>query len=84
MTTYKIMLFMKRRDGMSLAEFRDYYENHHVPLVTKGGAGTPHYVRKYIEPLTHPETGEWVDPPFDVITEIGTPDEQMFRGSSPP
>jgi len=77
--TYKILLFMKRRKGMDVTEFRDYYETHHVPLVTKGGAGLSHYVRRYIEPLPHPETGDWQEPPFDVITEIGTQDEAAFH-----
>lgn len=78
-TTYKILLFMKRREGMSTKEFRDYYENHHVPLVTRDSTGLGNYVRRYIEPLTHPETGEWHEPPFDVITELWMHDEAAFR-----
>ena len=77
---YKILLFMKRRDGLSIDEFRDYYENHHVPLVTGGATGLDHYVRRYLEPLPHPDTGEWQDPPFDVITELWTRDERTYRG----
>jgi EthD domain len=56
---YKILLFMKRRAGMSVEDFRDYYENHHVPLVTKGAPSLGRYVRRYIEPLAHPDTGNW-------------------------
>ncbi len=77
--TYKILMFMKRRPGMTVEEFRDYYENVHAPLSTKHARNMAHYIRRYIEPLPHPETGAWDDPPFDVITEIWYHDEAAFR-----
>ncbi len=77
--TYKMLLFMKRRPGMTVGEFRDYYENVHAPLSTKHARNMTHYVRRYLEPLPHPETGAWNDPPFDVITEIWYDDEAAFR-----
>jgi hypothetical protein len=77
--TYKILLFMKRRPGMTVEEFRDYYENVHAPLAMKHASNLIHYVRRYIEPLPHAETGTWDDPPFDVITEIWYDDEAAFR-----
>ena len=36
---WKILLFMKRKPGMSVAAFRDYYENHHVPLAMANSGG---------------------------------------------
>ena len=30
---------MKRKPGMSVAAFRDYYENHHVPLAMANSGG---------------------------------------------
>ena len=30
---YKILLFVKRKAGLTRAEFIDYYETRHVPLV---------------------------------------------------
>jgi EthD domain len=77
--TYKILLFMKRRPGMTVKEFRDYYENVHGPLSTEHARNVTHYIRRYIEPLPHLETGAWDDPPFDVITEIWYDDEATFR-----
>ncbi len=61
---YKMLIFARRRAGMSRIEFRDYYENKHVPLVMKYAAGMKHYVRRYIEP-----TPGIPDPDYDVVTE---------------
>ena len=78
---YKIMLFMKRRPGMSVEAFRDYYENSHVPLCLKYTSGVKRYIRRYIDPLPHPETGPAGELPFDVITELWFDDEAVFKGT---
>lgn len=78
---YKILLFMKRRPGMSVEAFRDYYETRHVPLATKYASGMGRYIRRYIDPQPHPETGPAVEPPFDVITELWFNDETVFRAT---
>lgn len=80
-STYRILLFMKRRPGMSVEDFRAYYEDHHAPLCLQGGAVMSRYVRRYLEPQPHPETGVWEDPPFDVVTELWFDDEAVFRGT---
>ena len=82
-TTYKILLFMKRRPGMSVAAFRHYYENHHVPLAVKHGGGVQlaRYVRRYLEPWPHAESGTHAELPYDVITELWFDDEAMWRGT---
>jgi hypothetical protein len=79
--TYKIMLFMKRRPGVSVAAFRDYYENHHAPLCEKYSSGVKRYIRRYLNPLPHPETGPIDALPFDVITELWFEDEAVFRAT---
>lgn len=81
MTTYKILLFMKRRADLSVEEFRDYYENHHVPLCRKYSSGVSRYVRRYLNPQPHPETGPGDDLAFDVITELWFEDEATFKGT---
>ena len=80
-TTYKIMLFMKRRPGMSIEAFRDYYENSHAPLCAKNISGVSRYVRRYIDPRPHPETGPVDELPFDVITELWFEDEAVFHAT---
>lgn len=78
---YKILLFMKRRPGMTLEAFRDYYENHHAPLCAKYASGVSRYVRRFLTPHPNPETGESGELPFDVITELWFEDEATFRGT---
>ena len=80
-TYYKILLFMKRRPGMSVEAFRDYYENHHVPLCLKYASAMKRYVRRFVNPLPHPETGPCDEPVFDVITELWFDDKAVFEGT---
>lgn len=62
---HKLLLFLKRKPGLSLEEFRDYYEGQHVPLVMKYMAGPERYFRRYLEP-----TPDMPEMDFDVITEL--------------
>lgn len=76
--TYKILLFMKRRPDLTVEAFRDYYETHHAPLAQKYSRGIIRYVRRYIDPQPHPETGPAGELPFDVITELWFDDKRVF------
>ena len=80
-TYYKILLFMKRKPGLSVEDFRDYYENHHVPLCLEFGAGMKRYLRRFTDPQPHPETGPCDEPAFDVITELWFDDKAIYEGS---
>lgn len=77
-TMYKILLPMKRKQGISTEDFRDYYENHHAPLAARYSAALTRYVRNYLEPHPHPETGAPTEPPYDVITELWFDDEATY------
>jgi hypothetical protein len=79
--TYKILLFMKRRPGMSFEAFKDYYENHHAPLCAKYTSGVDRYLRRFLTPHPNPETGATEELQFDVITELWFKDEAIFRGT---
>ncbi|MDB6159808.1 MAG: ethyl tert-butyl ether degradation protein EthD [Gammaproteobacteria bacterium] len=78
---YKILLFMKRRPGMTFEAFQDYYENQHAPLCVKYASGISRYVRRFLTPHPNPETGASEELPFDVITELWFADEAIFRGT---
>lgn len=67
---FKVLIFLKRRPGLSIAEFRDYYENIHAKLCEKYAAGSLGYMRRYVDPAPDPVTGEVVEFDFDVITEL--------------
>lgn len=72
---------MKRRPGMTLEEFRDYYETRHAPLALQEGSNMARYIRRYIEPQPNPDTGKDGELPYDVITELWFTDENTFRGT---
>ena len=80
-SVWKILLFMKRRPGMSVADFRDYYENRHVPLCLKYASGVSRYVRRYLDPQPHAESGRNDELPYDMITELWFDDEKTWRGT---
>ena len=80
-STYKILLLMKRRADISVADFRDYYENHHVPLCLKSKGGMKRYIRRYLDPQNHPETGPAGELAYDVITELWFDDEAVFKAT---
>jgi uncharacterized protein (TIGR02118 family) len=80
-TVYKILLFMKRRPGMSMEAFQDYYETRHAPLAMKYSSGVSRYVRRYLTPHPNPETGESGELPYDVVTELWFEDEAVFKGT---
>jgi EthD domain len=71
---YKLLLFLKRRPGMSVEAFRDYYENNHRVLCEKYSVGVGRYVRRYLDPLPA-SSGEL---PFDVITELWFDSKAVF------
>ena len=59
--TYKLLLFLKRNPGMSVAEFRDYCENVHSKMGEKFSEGIARYMRRYVQPPPDPVTGMFND-----------------------
>jgi uncharacterized protein (TIGR02118 family) len=72
----KIMLLVRRQEGMSRAEFREYYEKNHAVLASRTMKKCVRYVRNYVVE----EPGGEQD--FDVITEFwfddNIPGEQTY------
>lgn len=58
----KLMFLMKRRPGLTRAEFRDYYENRHAPFMQSVVGRPAEYRRNYV---VDPAEGD-----CDAITEI--------------
>lgn len=74
---YKVFGFLKKRDGIDMDEFIDYYENNHIPLILSLAPTPPVYKRHYVvhsEKLT--EGNASVD--FDVMTELAFADQEAF------
>jgi EthD domain len=78
--THKVFIFLKRRPGMSVEEFRDHYENRHRPLMDKYMAGLTRYTRNYLNPMPHLDTKEITEPEFDCITELHFESKAAFDG----
>jgi len=71
----KQVVFLKKRDDMTMEEFMDYYEGQHSRLSEKLDAPPPlpnaqRYVRRYVTPEPNPLTGEVIHPGYDCIMEI--------------
>jgi hypothetical protein len=76
----KVMLFMKRKPGLSLEEFIEHYERVHVPLALTNARNLVHYERHYLRPGRFVPFGdELVEPDYDVITELWYDDEASFH-----
>jgi len=80
---FKMIIFVKRKAGMSHAEFVDYYENHHAVLAVQLAPSVRKYIRNYIYPIANEnyaaDTGE--DGPVDCVTEVWYDNEQAFEAT---
>lgn len=75
----KVISPMKRRSGMSVEDFRKYYENSHRIMGEKYLEGFAiKYIRRYINPLLD-RSGNLNNPEFDVLLEIWYPDMETFE-----
>ena len=75
----KLVMPMKRRPGMSIEEFRDYYETKHRVIGEKYLKG---YADRYFRRFTNPTTdrdGQVRDPEYDVFLEIWYPDQATME-----
>ncbi|MGD0505492.1 MAG: EthD domain-containing protein [Steroidobacteraceae bacterium] len=70
----KMVFMLKRKPGMSRADFIQYYESHHRLLGEKYVPNAVRYVRRYLEPVP----GPWSKPAdeFDVLTELWFANQQ--------
>ncbi len=76
---HKLVIFMKRREGLSREAFRDDYERRHVPLCLRYMQGVTRYIRRYVQPLPDPATGAPAEMDYDVITEVWFDDRAIFE-----
>ncbi|RVQ66344.1 EthD family reductase [Croceicoccus ponticola] len=72
---FKAFVFLKRKDGMSVEEFRSYYETTHALLGKRMLPNLKKYVRHYLNPVGDDGVD---DMPYDVITELWFDDRADF------
>jgi EthD domain len=83
---FKQICFFRKRPGMTMDEFMDYYENQHSQLSKRMGRApslpnAQRYVRRYLVPEKNPVTGDIHDPGFDCIMEIWWNSREDFENS---
>lgn len=78
----KLVMPMKRRPGLSIAEFRDYYESKHRLIGEKYLKGyASRYMRRFTNPLMDRD-GVMREPEYDVFLEIWYPDQATMDACS--
>ncbi len=74
----KRLVLIKKKEGLSMKDFRDYYESNHAPMAKRLFPMFADYRRSFIKEVArHPE-GETY-PNFDVVTENWFASEQDFQ-----
>ena len=75
----KVISPMKRRSGMSVKDFREYYETRHKIIGEKYLHGfAVKYMRRFTDPLMD-RSGKLSEAEFDVLLEIWYPDMETFN-----
>ena len=78
----KVIGLLKRRQGLTPEQFRDYYESRHRLIGEKFLRGHAcKYLRRYLEPQDsshRPALDAEAARPFDVILEIWYPDDAAY------
>ena len=80
----KLILFSKRKQGLSHEEFKNYYESNHAPLAKKTLPWMVDYRRNYLTPVNGEEEGasedfsHLVKGDYDVVTEFYFANEKDF------
>jgi uncharacterized protein (TIGR02118 family) len=78
-------MFVKRKPGLTLDQFKDHYENRHAPLAIKLIPQIVEYSRNYIVPDASYRPGHLanvnkeVAPDFDVMSEISFKSEEDYQ-----
>ena len=75
----KVITPLKRKPGMTVKEFRNYYETKHRVIGEKYLLGfADKYVRRFTNPVPD-NTGNFLEPEFDVLLEVWYPDMESFN-----
>jgi hypothetical protein len=75
---YKVFSFLSKKADLTVAEFVDYYERRHVPLILSLAPAPILYKRRYIK-RENRITGDMGEVDFDVVTELGFEDQSAFE-----
>ena len=76
---FKQVCLLTRRPGMSMDEFKDYYENAHAPLLASMMPQARRYVRRFVQPELNPVAGSVPPIPFDCLMELWWDSREEFE-----
>lgn len=76
---YKVLIFLKRRAGLSRQDFIKHYETVHAPLAETHLKHLKRYTRRYVEWLSEPRSGVDQGLDFDVVTEMWFDSREEFN-----
>ncbi len=72
----KLIMFIKRKPGLSFDDFRSHYEQVHAPLAKSLLVHLSDYARNFLRPFAgQPE------PPYDCITELWFADQAALQAT---
>ncbi len=76
----KVIGIFKKNEKLTDEEFRDHYENHHIPLFHQylKHPGVKRWFRRYLSPIAAPISGETRSPAFDAMFEVWC-DEEFYE-----
>lgn len=78
---FTVLSYLVKRNGMSVEDFVDYYERHHVPLIMSLAPAPIVYERHYVRRGDAANVNDaMID--FDVVTEIAFTDRAAFQAWS--
>ncbi len=82
----RLVALLTRKPGMSMEDFRAYYENNHAPLITSLLPAGVEYRRTYVDPTTlfsgtmsNPSEARSLE--FDVITTLTFPSDDIYTAA---
>ena len=77
----KVVTMLKRKNGMTREEFRDFYENNHAKLFVKylTHPSIVRYARRYVTPIPDAITSELRDTSFNSLTEVWLNDRELYE-----
>jgi len=85
-TMKRLVALLSRKPGMSMEDFRAYYEGNHAPLILSLLPEGVEYRRTYVDPTTlfggsvsNPSEAPVLD--FDVITTLSFATEELYTAA---
>ena len=78
----KLVALLKRKPGMSMEEFINYYETKHSKIGEKYvSKHANRYLRKYLRPLPGAAVDAPMEQHYDVVTETWFPDRKALEAA---